>query len=139
MADLIFDKLPYHMGIGNIDLDTDTFKIALLTSSYTPDSTDEVFTDVSTYETNATNYTAGGETLANVSVTETSGTTKFDADDVTWVNLTGTNIRYAVVYDTSSSDRLVCLLDFGTARSPSSENLKLTFNTGGIFDMKEAA
>lgn len=139
MADLIFDKFPYHVGVGNIDLDGDSFKIALLTSSYTPDSTDEVFSDLSAYETNATNYTAGGATLANVTYVEASGTSKFDADDVTFVNLTGTNIRYAVVYDTSSNNRLCVLFDFGTARSPSSENLKLTFNASGLFDVKEAA
>lgn len=139
MADLIFDKAPYHLSTGGIDLDTDTFKAALLTDSYTPDSTDEVFSDLSAYETNATNYTAGGETLQNVAVSEASGVTKFDADDVTYVNISGSNIRYVVVYDTTQSNRLLVMLDFGTARSPSSENLKLTFNANGLFRQQQAA
>lgn len=139
MADMIYNKMPYHVGAGGIDFDTDTFKLALLTSSHTPDATDEVFSDVSGDETNATNYTAGGQELQNVGWTETSGVSKFDADDMTFVNLTGSNIQYAVIYDVTQSNRLVCLLDFGTARSPSAENLKLTFNTGGLVDAQEAA
>lgn len=139
MADLIFDRFAYHVSVGDIDLDSDTFKVALLTNSYTPDSTDEYFSDLSAYETNATNYTAGGQTLNNVSVGESSGVTKFDADDETFLNLSGSNIRYAVIYDTTASNLLVCLLDFGIDRSPSAENLKLTFASGGILDMAQAA
>lgn len=139
MADLIFDRFPYHVSVGDIDLDNDTFKIALLANTYTPDSSDEYFSDLSAYETDATNYTAGGQELDNVSVSESGGVTKFDADDEIFLNLTGANILYAVVYDPSASDLLVCLFEFSAARSPSAENLKLTFDTGGLFDMAQAA
>lgn len=136
MADIIFDKLAYHVGVGNIDLDNDTFKIALVKNTYTPDSTDEVWSDISAHECDATGYDAGGKTLENVSVAEAAGVTTFDADDpALWATLTGSNILYAVVYDSSSSNRLVCLLEFSQVRSPSAENLALTFHADGLFDM----
>lgn len=140
MADLIFNKFPYHVSVGNIDLDNDTFKIALVKSSYTPDATDEVWSDISAHECDATGYVAGGKTLANVSVAEAAGVTTFDADDPdTWTTLTGTGILYAVIYDSSSSDRLCCLFQLSTTRNPSSENLALFFDADGILDMAEAA
>ena len=139
MADLIFDRFAYHVAIGDIDLDGDTFKIALLTTSYTPDSTDEYFSDLSAYETDATNYPAGGQELDNVSVSEASGVTTLDANDETFINLTGTNIKYAVVYDTTASNLLVCLFEFSITRNPTAENLKLTFDSEGLFDFAQAA
>ena len=63
MADLIFDKLAYHVGVGNIDLENDSLKIALVKDTYTPDSTDEVWSDISANECDATGYTAGGKAI----------------------------------------------------------------------------
>lgn len=136
MADLIFDKFPYHVSAGNIDLAADTFKIALVKDTYTPDATDEVWGDISAHECDATNYVAGGKDLANVAVSEAAGVTMIDADDpAAWATLTGTGILYAVVYDSSSLNRLVCLFQLSTTRAPSAENLALTFNASGLLDM----
>lgn len=56
---------------GNIDIDTDTIKCALTTSSYTPNlDTHDRFDDV-TNEVTGTGYTAGGATLGSVTVTGT--------------------------------------------------------------------
>jgi hypothetical protein len=49
-----------------IDWDSDTIKVALLSSSYTPNQdTHDYFDDVSTYEVTGTGYTTGGITLAS--------------------------------------------------------------------------
>ena len=49
-----------------VDFDTDTIKVALLTSSYTPDQdAHDYFNDVSSAEVTGTGYTAGGATLAS--------------------------------------------------------------------------
>jgi hypothetical protein len=98
---------------GTIDLDTDTIKVALTTSSYTPNiDTHEFFDDI-TNQVEGTGYTAGGATLANAAVTAdtTNDRGVFDADDVVWSTSTIT-ARYAIIYkDTetaSTSESLHC-------------------------------
>ena len=136
MADLIFDKLAYHISVGNIDLENDSLKIALVKDTYTPDSTDEVWSDISDDECDATGYTAGGKAIENVAITEAAGVTTVDADDpALWASLTGTGIKYAVVYDTTYLNTLVCLFELSQVRAPSAENLAITFHADGLFDM----
>lgn len=122
-----------------IDFDSDTIKVALLTSSYTPNQdTHDYFDDVSANEVTGTGYTAGGATLANKSVTYTSGTnvTKFDADDVSWTSSTIT-ARYAVIYDASPASNatrpLIAYVDFGSDQSSSSGTFSIVWDAAGIF------
>jgi hypothetical protein len=121
-----------------IDFDSDTIKVALLSSSYTPNQdTHDYFDDVSSFEVSGTGYTAGGETLANKSVTYTGATnvTKFDADDVSWTSSTIT-ARYAVVYDstgTASTSALIGYVDFGSDQSSSSGTFSIVWDSAGIF------
>ena len=81
-----------------------TFKIALVTSAWIPaPSTNEVWADVSANEiatAGQTAYVAGGATLVNDALTQTSGVVKFTADAQVWT-ADGTGIpawRYGVVY-----------------------------------------
>lgn len=121
-----------------VDFDSDTIKVALLSSSYTPNQdTDDYFNDVSAYEVTGTGYTAGGVTLANKSVSYNSGTnvTKFDADDVSWTSSTIT-ARYAVIYDstgTASTSALIGYVDFGSNQSSSSGTFSIVWDAAGIF------
>jgi len=122
-----------------IDLDSDTIKVALLTSSYTPDQdAHDYWNDVSANEVTGTNYTAGGATLASKSLTYTAGsnTFTFDADDVTWSTSTIT-ARYAVIYDdtpaTAATKPLIAYVDFGQDEVSSSGNFVITWHANGIF------
>ena len=121
-----------------VDFDTDTIKVALLTSSYTPThDTDDYWNDISSFEVTGTGYTTGGATLGNKSVTYTSGTnvTKFDGDDVSWTSSTIT-ARYAVVYvatGTSSTSALIGYVDFGANQSSSSGTFSIVWDAAGIF------
>lgn len=121
-----------------IDFDTDTIKVALVSSSYTPNQdSDDYWDDVSTYEISGTGYTAGGATLSTKSVGYTSGTnvTKFDADDVAWTSSTLT-ARYAVGYvatGTASTSALLFYVDFGSDQSSSSGTFTVTWSASGIF------
>jgi len=122
-----------------IDFDTDTIKVALLTSSYTPNQdTHDYFDDVSSYEVTGTGYTSTGVTLANKTVGYTSGTnvTKFDADDVSWTSSTIT-ARYAVIYDaspaTNATRPLIAYVDFGSDQSSSSGTFSIVWDAAGIF------
>ena len=120
-----------------VDFDTDTIKVALLTSSYTPDQdAHDYFNDVSTYEVSGTGYTAGGYTLASKTATYDSGTNVIvlDAADVTWSSSTIT-ARYAVVYDatgTESTSALIGYVDFGSDQSSTNGNYTITWDSTGI-------
>ena len=120
-----------------VDFDSDTIKVALLTSSYTPNQdTHDYFNDVSSAEVTGTGYTAGGITLASKTATYDSGTNVIvlDAADVTWSSSTIT-ARYAVVYDstgTSSTSALIGYVDFGSDQSSTNGNFTITWDSTGI-------
>ena len=120
-----------------VDFDSDTIKVALLSSSYTPDQdAHDYFNDVSTYEVSGTGYTAGGATLASKTATYDSSTNVIvlDAADVTWSSSTIT-ARYAVVYDstgTASTSALIGYVDFGSDQSSTNGNFTITWDSTGI-------
>lgn len=121
-----------------IDWDTDTIKVALLSNSYTPDQdAHNYFDDVVAYEVTGTGYTAGGATLANKTNSYNSATNviTLDADDVTWSSSTIT-ARYAVIYDatpaTNATKPLVGYVDFGSDQSSSNGNFTITWDATGI-------
>ena len=73
-----------------------------MTSSYTPDTAHDEWSDVSSYEVaTGSGYTTGGETLASPVVTDDN----IDYDDVTWTALTKT-FRYAICYKSGSGGGL---------------------------------
>lgn len=138
MASVIYNSFKRDIMNGSIDLDTDTIKIALVTSSYTPDiDAHEDFADI-TNEVSGTGYTAGGETLSTtVSVDDTDDEGVFDATDVTWSTSTIT-ARGAVIYKstgTASTSLLVCYLDFGGDFSSNGGDFTINFNSEGILNL----
>jgi hypothetical protein len=143
MPDLIYNSFFPDVSTGNIDLNTDTFKVMLCTSSYTPSKLHNRRDDI-TNEVTGTGYSAGGATLANVTVTQddTNDLAKFDADDVVWSNATIT-ARYAVIYKSrggaASADELVKVFDFGTDQSSVGAPFTLQFNANGILQIKNGA
>ena len=121
-----------------IDWDTDTIKVALLSNAYTPDQdAHNYFDDVVSNEVTGTGYTQGGITLANKTNTYNSATNVIvlDADDVTWSSSTIT-ARYAVVYDaspaTNATRPLIGYVDFGSDQSSSNGNFTITWDATGI-------
>lgn len=89
-----------HLVSGDIALDTDTFKILLCTSTYTPNQdTHEFRSDVTNEVANGNGYTTGGATLSGVSVTYDSATNQVRVSwtDPTWPTSTIT-ARTAVIY-----------------------------------------
>jgi hypothetical protein len=103
-----------------------TFKIALYTSSASFTAATTVYT--TTNEVTGTNYTAGGNTLVNITPT-TSGTTAFtDFNDTTWASSTIT-ARGAMIYNSTNANRSVCILDFGSDKSSSAGDFTIVFPT----------
>lgn len=121
-----------------VDWDSDTIKVALLTSAYTPNQdTHDYYDDVVGNEVSGTGYSAGGNTLGSKTVTYDAGTNVIvlDAADTTWASSTIT-ARYAVVYDdagaTNASKPLIGFVDFSSDQSSTNGNFTITWDATGI-------
>ena len=128
-----------------VDLLTDSIKVALTTVTYVPaQDTDDYFNDV-TNEVTGTAYVAGGAAIANDTLTYTAGTNvmKYDGDDVTWATATITGARVAVIYDstpgTAATNPLIGYCIFDGDVSPSAGNLTITWDAAGILTLTAAA
>jgi len=139
MADVIYNSFKRDIMNGGIDLDTDTIKVALVTSTYTPDQdVHDNFDDV-TNEVSGSGYTAGGATLASAAVTvdNTDNEGVFDAADTSWTTSTIT-ARGAVVYKstgTASTSKLICYFDFVSDKASSAGTFSISWNAEGILNL----
>lgn len=104
---------------------SNTFKMALYTSSASLDATTTVYT--TSNEVSGTGYTAGGNTLA-VSVAPTSsGTVAYISfSDTSWFTSTFT-ARGALIYNASQSNAAVAIFDFGSDKSVVGGTFTVTF------------
>lgn len=140
----IFNTAKEYIGDGTIDLDNDTFKLALFGTGYTPSATQRAFAAIATDEISHSSYTNNGETLAGVAWTRTAGQVVFDANNVAIMATTGTlAAKYAVIYDDSVAtatgdpvtDALLCYSDLsstgGEVSVSSGNTLTIAFATGG--------
>lgn len=121
-----------------VDWDTDTIKVALLSSAYTPNQdSHDYYDDVVANEVSGTGYTAGGVTLAGKTNTydAANNVIVLDANDAVWSNSTIT-ARYAVVYDdsgaTNAQKALIGYVDFGSDQSSTNGNFTVTWDATGI-------
>jgi len=140
MADVIYNSFKRDIMNGALDLDTDTIKVMLVTSTYTADQDAHTKRSDITNEVSGTGYTAGGSALANKAVTvdNTDNEGVFDADDLTWSTSTIT-ARGAVLYKSrggaSSADELLCYIDFGSDKISSAGNFTITWDAEGIINL----
>lgn len=123
MATIPSNKFKFELANGRIDFATDTFKIILMDTgfSFDPD-THHGYADVSASELATGNgYTAGGNTLSGVTVTEDDAN---DRTTITWGTTTwtasGGNIGPtpgAIIFDDTAAspqaDTIIGYLDFG--------------------------
>lgn len=133
----MYGLFPKSLGNKEIDLDTDTLKVMLCTSSYTPNQDTHQYKSDITNEITGTGYTATGATLGSVVVAYNTGTNVYnlDAADTSWSTSTIT-ARYAVVYDASpASDAtrpLICYVDFGADVSTTAATFQIVWDSAGI-------
>ena len=108
----------------------DTLKLALYSSSATLGASTTAYS--TSGEVSGTNYTAGGATLTLKSGTPTtSGTTALvDFDNLTFSNVTLT-ARGALIYNSSDSNKAVCVIDFGKDVSATAGDLTVSFPSTG--------
>lgn len=121
----------FKVGILGADFDfgsgtSQTFKIALYTSSATLNATTTAYT--TSNEVVGTGYTAGGNTLTISQVPTSTGTTAFlDFADSTWSSATIT-ARGAMIYlANGTTNPSICILDFGGDKTSTNGNFTVIF------------
>jgi len=109
---------------GTHDLDTDTIKIALFTSSATLDASTTAYS--TSNEVSGTGYTAGGNTLSGATISLSGSTAIVDFTDTTWSSATIT-ARGALIYNSSKADRAIAVLDFSSDKSSTNGDFTVVF------------
>lgn len=117
---------------------TDTIRMMILTSAYTPNkATDGFRSDIVANEVSGTNYTARGILLSGKYVTLTSGVITIGAADIT-VSQSGSGFstgQTLVIYKdsgTNSTSPLIAFNNVGSAFGNLVGDLSILINTNGI-------
>jgi len=111
----------------------DTIKVALFTSSHTPDFSSDTAYSTTNEVPDSGAYAAGGATLGTKTFSElVSSRATFDAADVSWAAAT-ISARGALVYDSTVANRALCYIDFGSNQTSISGTFAIQFDVGGIF------
>jgi len=109
-----------------------TFKIALYTSSATMSASTTAYATTNEVSATGTNYTAGGNTLTNVTPSSSGTTALTDFADTTWSSSSIT-ARGCLIYNSSttagSANRAVAILDFGADKTSTSGDFTIQFPT----------
>jgi hypothetical protein len=140
----LYDLAKLHLSDGTLDLDSNTFKMGLFSSSSnanTLGSGNGKLGDLTNELSTANGYTAGGKTLTPT-WTNSSGTETFDCDDQVWTATGGSiTARFAVIYASGTLNGIVnpllavCLLDTTPAdvTATSGNTFTMTINASGVF------
>lgn len=114
---------------GAINASTDTFRVALYSSSATMDATTSAYTSTNELPT-AGGYTAGGATTTctvSTVLTQNGYVVILDFADVSWAAATFT-ARGAMLYDdTAAGNPAVMILDFGSDKTVTAATFPVTF------------
>jgi hypothetical protein len=109
---------------GTHDFSSDTFKLALYISSADLGAATTVYS--STGETSGTGYTAGGAALTAVTPVADGMTAVGDFSDLTFSTVSIT-ARGALIYNSSKSNKAVCVLNFGSDRTKTAADFVIAF------------
>lgn len=120
-------KQEYMVGTHNLTTSTgDTCKYALFTSSATLGASTTAYS--ATNEASGTGYSAGGNTLTNVTPT-TSGTTAFaDFNDTSW-STSSITARGGHGYNSTDSNKSLVINDFGADKTSTAGTFTVIFPT----------
>lgn len=134
----LYGALPGHLAAGRINWASDTIKLALCTSAYTPNQdTHDFFDDVTNQLSNGNGYTTGGFTLASKTANYDAGTNTLvlDAADISASSTTLT-WRVAVLYDdtpaTAATKPLIAYFVSDTDIVSTGGTTTITFAATGI-------
>jgi hypothetical protein len=140
---VVFNEAKEDLGLKIHNLETDTYKLGLVTNSVTPTAATSdprwgaggSTNFSSTQVTPGGNYTTGGPTIANNTYVETAGVASFDGDNISVLQNASnpTNARWGIIYnDTSAGKEAYAYLDLGSVFDMSSGDLTVTWAAAGI-------
>lgn len=141
VASKVFTKLDYSIATKLANLATDTLKVMLL-SAYTVGSTQDsaqFLSDVLAVATEASGagYTAGGETLTAVTLTNSGLVTTLSCANPSW-NAAGGSLAaaYALFYDATpvgaGSEPVLCYWDLGGMQTATNATFMLSLSGSGL-------
>ena len=123
----ICDSFKKELLQGKHDFDTssDTYKLAMFTSSATLGKSTTNYA-TSNEVSSPSGYSAGGKALVNQGVKVSSSVAITDFADLSFVGVTLT-ARGALIYNDTNEDRAVCVLDFGGDKTATAGTFTIQF------------
>jgi len=116
------------------DMDTHTLKLALIKSgmSGTYGAATANYSDVTgnSDEATGTNYSAGGQNLDSAAISADGTTAIVDFADEVFSNVT-TSAAGCIIYNSSASNKAICVIDFGGTVSATAGDLTIEFPAAG--------
>ena len=145
-AFVIYGNAKHQLVDGNLDIDTQAFRMVLLTSSYTPNANAHAaYSSLSTAEVaNGGGYTTHGKLLTMTSTDGGTGTTTVDCDDQNWTSSTITAKYAVIVRDGDANGALaagdipLCYCDLetgGGSVSTTNGTFAVNIHANGIFTL----
>jgi hypothetical protein len=115
-----------------VNIDSDSFKLALVADAHTPDFNAHDFYADLTNEVSGTGYTGGGAVTTGETIAVASGFVTIDFTDVAWTTATFSGVRAGIWYDdTLASDPLICSNNFGSDFSVTAGTLTVVVHANG--------
>jgi hypothetical protein len=117
---------------GTHDLDTDVLKLALIKASpagtYNASTTNYSDVTGNSDEASGTGYSAGGQVLDGAAISLSGSTAIVDFTDEVFSTVT-VSADGCIIYNTSQSNKAICVIDFGGTVSAVAGNLTIQFPT----------
>lgn len=108
------------------NLEAQTLKCALYDNTATLNQNTAAYITANEISSSGTNYTTGGATLTNVTITTDGTTAIFDADNVSFANAT-ISAQAALIYNANNSNSSIAVLDFGGVKTSTNGTFELQF------------
>lgn len=109
---------------------TDTIKVALYGASFAFTASQTIYS--ANFEIAGTGgYTTAGVAMTNTAVTTNTTNAVFDGDDASWAASTFSTY-FAVLYDVTPCNTLICAIDFGGVQTVSAGTFTIQFASSGI-------
>jgi hypothetical protein len=125
MANVVPYSFAQELLKGTHNFPTNTIYIALYEAGsgapYTVSST--AYSSGTSNQVSGTGYSTGGKVLQNGTVANQTNVATVTFDTISWTSATF-GAAYGVLYNNSSSDKLIVVLDFGGTKSCSTEHLQ---------------
>jgi len=108
------------------NLEAQTLKCALYDNTATLNQNTAAYITANEISNSGTNYTTGGATLTNVTISTDGTTAIFDADNVSFANAT-ISAQAALIYNANNSNSSIAVLDFGGVKTSTNGTFELQF------------